>query len=94
MSRSERPARKADASRDMTLEPMDSRACPTEIAALHDRCGVYTRPQAVGWFLDKLKWTEDADLRDARLLEPAAGNGVFLEEAARRLVRVYTPQRS
>ena len=57
------------------------------IAALHKRCGVYTKPPLVRRVLDRIGWTLDADLAGARLLEPAAGAGAFVVEAAARLVR-------
>ena len=57
-----------------------------EIAALHRRCGVYTKPAVVRRILDAVGWRPTADLSRSRLLEPAAGNGEFVVEAARRLV--------
>lgn len=60
--------------------------CP-DIADLHSRCGVYTRTEVVADLLDAIGWTADADLLDAKLLEPATGDGQFLVEAARRLLQ-------
>ncbi len=57
-----------------------------EIDALHKRCGVYTKPAVTRRILDAVGWKEDTDLSRSRLLEPAAGNGEFVIEAARRLV--------
>ncbi len=57
-----------------------------DLKALHGSCGVYTRPTLVRRLLDRVGWTVDADLTDARLLEPGAGDGAFLVEAVRRLV--------
>ena len=57
-----------------------------EIDALHERCGVYTKPAVIRGILDAVGWKEDTDLSRSRLLEPAAGNGEFIIEAARRLV--------
>ena len=57
-----------------------------EIQSLHDRCGVYTKPEIVSRILDAVKWRAQDDLSKARLLEPAAGNGAFVVEAAKRLV--------
>lgn len=57
-----------------------------EIELLHRRCGVYTKPEVVHRILDAVGWQGKADLLQSRLLEPAAGNGVFVIEAARRLV--------
>ena len=39
--------------------------------------------------LDRIRWTQEADLANARLLEPGAGDGEFLVEAARRLVASF-----
>ena len=58
----------------------------TEIDALHRSCGVYTKPAIVNRILDAVGWQQDVDLSQTRLLEPAAGNGQFVVEAARRLV--------
>ena len=54
---------------------------------MHKLCGVYTRAPLVRGVLDRIGWTETADLAEARLLEPAAGAGAFVVEAAVRLVR-------
>lgn len=56
------------------------------VQALHNRCGVYTNPQIVCRILDAVGWNEKTNLVRYRLLEPAAGNGAFVVEAARRLV--------
>ena len=47
---------------------------------------MYTKPATVNRILDLVGWTESADLSAAHLLEPAAGDGAFLEAAAERLV--------
>ena len=60
-----------------------------DVAALHGACGVYTRPALVGRLLDRVGWTRDADLANARLLEPGAGDGAFLVEVVRRLVASF-----
>lgn len=57
-----------------------------EIEALHKRCGIYTNPKTVRSILDAVGWDAKADLSKCFLLEPAAGDGAFLAEAARRLV--------
>ena len=57
-----------------------------EIDALHRRCGVYTKPAVVRRILDAVGWTDSVDLSGSRLLEPGAGKGEFVVEAARRLV--------
>lgn len=57
-----------------------------EIKALHGRCGVYTKPEIVCRILDAIGWRANADLSQACLLEPAAGDGAFVVEAARRLI--------
>ena len=59
------------------------------IDALHERCGVYTKPAVVCEVLDRVGWRDAADLSAARLLEPAAGSGAFVVEAALRLVQSY-----
>lgn len=61
----------------------------SEIAELHARCGVYTRAAMVERILDAIGWTAGADLSRSRLLEPAAGDGAFAIEAARRLLRSF-----
>lgn len=66
-----------------------SDTCDAAVAALHGSCGVYTRPALVARLLDRVGWTHDADLADARLLEPGAGDGAFLVEAVRRLVASF-----
>ncbi len=60
-----------------------------EVAALHRRCGVYTKPKVVRRILDAVGWTSKADLSKARLLEPASGDGAFVVEAACRLVASF-----
>ncbi|MFN3727371.1 MAG: Eco57I restriction-modification methylase domain-containing protein [Allosphingosinicella sp.] len=57
------------------------------ISELHARCGVYTKAPMVGRILDAINWTAGMDLSRSRLLEPAAGDGAFVVEAARRLLR-------
>jgi adenine-specific DNA-methyltransferase len=64
-----------------------------EVEALHRRCGIYTNPDVVRWILDAVGWHEKADLSRSRLLEPAAGNGAFVVEAARRLVAALLNRR-
>lgn len=57
-----------------------------EVQKLHDRCGIYTKPEVVGAILDEVGWVPRIKLFKKRLLEPAAGDGAFVVEAARRLV--------
>ncbi|WP_456797206.1 Eco57I restriction-modification methylase domain-containing protein [Bradyrhizobium sp. USDA 4473] len=57
-----------------------------EVQKLHDRCGIYTKPEVVGSILDEVGWVPRVKLFNKRLLEPAAGDGAFVVEAARRLV--------
>jgi adenine-specific DNA-methyltransferase len=57
-----------------------------EIRELHERCGIYTKPDVVGSILDQVGWVPSSKLSQKRLLEPAAGNGAFVIEAARRLI--------
>jgi adenine-specific DNA-methyltransferase len=60
-----------------------------EVQTLHGRCGVYTKPKVVCLILDAIGWRANVDLSRASLLEPAAGDGAFVVEAARRLVASY-----
>jgi adenine-specific DNA-methyltransferase len=57
-----------------------------DVAELHQHCGVYTNPSFAAAILDEIGWIATRDLSDKRMLEPAAGDGVFLIEAARRLL--------
>ena len=43
-------------------------------------------PAVAGRILDAVGWRADGDLSDFRLLEPAAGNGEFVVQAAERLI--------
>ena len=54
--------------------------------SLHSACAVYTQPNVACRILDSVGWTADADLSEAKLLEPSAGAGVFVMEAAARLL--------
>jgi len=56
------------------------------VEALHRRCGIYTKPDVVHRILDSVGWQAKVDLSQSCLLEPAAGDGAFVVEAARRLV--------
>lgn len=58
-----------------------------EIAELHRRCGVYTKPDIVGTILDAVGWKGALNPYLVRLLEPAAGDGIFVAEAGTRLVQ-------
>ncbi|MBB3952641.1 Eco57I restriction-modification methylase domain-containing protein [Aureimonas jatrophae] len=74
----------------LTVAPADAISndpVDVDVQRLHDRCGVYTRTRMVEQILDAVGWTEEADLSRARLLEPAVGNGAFLVEVVRRLMR-------
>ena len=71
--------------------PCDAALARTRV---HKHCGVYTQPAVVEMMLDLVGWTVDADLTKARLLEPACGDGVFVAEAGRRLVRSLGPVRA
>lgn len=59
------------------------------IRALHERCGVYTKPAVVHEILNKVDWRATSDLTRARLLEPAAGGGEFVVQAAERLIQSF-----
>lgn len=50
---------------------------------------MYTQPEVAGGILDEVGWHADSDLSEARLLEPAAGAGEFVVQAAIRLVDSY-----
>src|ERR1700752_1046519 len=64
-----------------------------EVKALHRRCGVYTKPQVVCQILDAIGWRREIDLSLSCLLEPAAGDGAFVVEAALRLVASFNRHR-
>lgn len=68
------------------LETASTWAIASEVVELHAHCGVYTNPSFASTILDEIGWTDARDLSDKRLLEPAAGDGVFVIEAARRLL--------
>ena len=57
-----------------------------EVEALHHHCGVYTKPEVVARILDAVGWRSTTNLSRMRFLEPAAGDGAFVIEAARRLI--------
>lgn len=65
--------------------PVRAPACD-EIDVLHKRCGIYTKPEVARQILDAVGWKDTANLVKFRLLEPAAGDGVFVIEAVRRLI--------
>lgn len=58
----------------------------TSVSKLHQACRVYTRRELAAGLLDAIGWREDRVLAGQRLLEPAAGNGVFLRLAGERLI--------
>ena len=51
-----------------------------------DQGVVYTKPWVVELMLDLAGYSSDADLVDALAIEPAAGEGAFVVEMARRLI--------
>ena len=67
----------------------DDHQLEQSIDDLHRVCGVYTMPAVAGSILDNVGWRATADLTNARLLEPAAGDGAFLVQAAKRLVASF-----
>jgi hypothetical protein len=71
---------------DERPEPATVSSIASEVVELHEHCGVYTKPSFAAAILDEIGWADTRDLSDKRLLEPAAGDGVFLIEAARRLL--------
>ena len=78
-----------EAGRFEEKSPILDAAKAEAVEALHRRCGVYTTPGVAGRILDAVGWCADAELRSARLLEPAAGGGEFVVQAAERLVACY-----
>ncbi len=46
---------------------------------------VYTRPEVVRFMLDQIGYAAEQDLRAYRILEPASGAGVFVQEILERL---------
>lgn len=50
---------------------------------------MYTLPAVAGTILDQVGWRPGSDLSKARLLEPSAGTGEFVVQAAIRLVDSY-----
>jgi adenine-specific DNA-methyltransferase len=62
------------------------RADTASVLNLHEACRVYTREEIAAGLLDAIGWREDCVLDGRRLLEPAAGNGVFVRIAAERLI--------
>jgi adenine-specific DNA-methyltransferase len=64
-----------------------------DIQAIHSYCGVYTRDDVVQTILDSIGWTAHAQLNAATLLEPAAGDGAFVVEAADRLLKSFARKR-
>lgn len=67
-------------------ESSDDDQLKQSIEDLHRACGVYTMPAVVSTILDAVGWRGDADLTCARFLEPAAGGGEFVVQAAERLI--------
>ncbi len=65
----------------------DTKGVIREIGELHRKSGIYTKPAVVATVLTAIGWIAHADLSKLRLLEPAAGDGAFVAEAARRLVK-------
>lgn len=79
--------------RSQTKLAHETRVPFKEVDALHERCGIYTNPHTVCSILDAIGWDAKADLLQSRLLEPAAGDGAFVVEAARRLVDAFVYHR-
>jgi adenine-specific DNA-methyltransferase len=57
-----------------------------DTSEIHRRCGIYTRPEIARRILDAVGWRPAAHLFKLQLLEPSAGDGAFVVEAARRLI--------
>lgn len=60
-------------------------------APADQRGGVHTRPEVARFILDLTRWSVDADLSKARLLEPSVGEGDFLLPVAERLLECHGP---
>lgn len=56
------------------------------IGLVHDHCAVYTGPETVEVLLDLIGWKPTVIHAEARLLEPACGDGSFLMPAIERLL--------
>jgi hypothetical protein len=56
------------------------------VAVIHDHCAVYTGPETVEVLLDLVGWTVGEITANAKLLEPACGDGSFLLPAIERLL--------
>lgn len=72
--------------RQVSTKKQSPAAIRAEIDELHTLCGIYTNPKLVEHILDAVGWTERSNLAKYRLLEPSAGDGAFVLEAARRLI--------
>lgn len=62
------------------------------VSVIHDHCAVYTGPETVEVLLDLVGWTLVELTADAKLLEPACGDGSFLLPAIERLLVWARPQ--
>jgi len=80
-----------------TLLPFDLERPQALSAALHElskadskeRGAIHTRREVVEFILDLVGYTPEANLAQARLLEPACGSGDFVVAAAERLITSY-----
>ncbi len=75
---------------DTAASAKDARAYFSEASA-ESRGAIHTRPEVADFILDVAGWHVEADLRNARLLEPSAGEGDFLLPAVRRLLDQSRP---
>ena len=87
-------------SHDLTVEPttLQKRASGSRnraskpvqlldaVTLIHEHCAVYTEPETVEVLLDLVGWTVAEITGDAKLLEPACGDGSFLLPAIERLL--------
>ncbi|WP_404406202.1 Eco57I restriction-modification methylase domain-containing protein [Pelagibacterium halotolerans] len=71
------------------LDPTSPQPFHDDVVALHERCGVYTQQKVVSELLDAISWSARENLSVSRLLEPAAGDGAFVVEAASRLISSF-----
>lgn len=75
--------KRASGSRSRTSKPTPS---GDAVTLIHEHCAIYTRPEAVEVLLDLIGWTAGQITADAKLLEPACGDGSFLLPAIERLL--------
>jgi hypothetical protein len=60
-----------------------------DVATLHDVCGVYTNERLARDVLAGIGWNSQTDLTGQVLLEPCAGDGAFVLQAAKALIASF-----